>query len=374
MIYLASLVEETDDKLEGCTIIKTKAELNRVVADNRAANRVKIRRGFAQEFFTPSGLLAFVENAKALNRNLVIELDEASEILTLERFKEKLRLARSTDELISLAAMYPKEFKDTVAVLARSDLDVQGELLAASNRVSRLQATVEAQRREMEELKHSVELEQKNKYAATSRLESLIKRINYQYGVGVDERRLFELSGNRFDKIVYVKEYSRVQYMDSFLYYLKEILKILYSMPTRMLVIESFYGSLYPRMYPGLVPHFKLKERDVIAGDILMLGIQPHLMEDILKNSSNVSILIVLDRGGYQAPHLHGGNVTYFYSASDVGDLPEGIPNSRIISYSEDTLFIPLIKGFEKMDSSERVSRYSSMEITKHVIKIIEGR
>ena len=111
-----------------------------------------------------------------------------------------------------------------------------------------------------------------------------------------------------------------------------------------------------------------------MAGDILMMGMQPKLMTDILKNPSNISLLIVLDRCGYIAPHIKGENVEYLYTVSDVEDIPKEVPRSRIISYQEDTLYIPLVENFQELDKGERISKYSSMEIIKQIVSLIEGR
>lgn len=374
MIFLASLAIHIEDKLEGYQLIRTKTDLEKIIANNNEVSKVIIRQDFAQEYFTPSGILNFIQNAKALNRNLIIEVEEQSSVVIKEKFIEKLRLTRSAEELTTLSIMYPKEFKDSIDTLTKEATLQQKELLVAANKVSRLQTIIEEQRRQIQELEHSLELEHTNKYAVSAKLDVLIKRINYQYSMNIREDELFTVDSNRFDKIIYIKEYSRVQYMDSFVYYLKEILKILYNMPTRLVVIESYYGSLTPQLYPDLVPHYKLKEKDVISGDILMLGLQPKLMKDILKNSSRVAILIVLDRGMYKIPHLKGKNIEYFYTASDIKDIPEDIPKSRIFSYSENTLFIPHIKDFERLDSSIQIAKYSSMTAMKRIIQMVEGR
>ena len=141
-----------------------------------------------------------------------------------------------------------------------------------------------------------------------------------------------------------------------------------------MVVVEAYYGTLCPGQYPGFVPHNKLREKDVLSGDILMLGVQTKLMGDILKNPSGVSILIVLDRGKYRMPHIKGKNIEYFYAASDLADLPESIPKERIFSYSEETMFIPYIDNFSHLDSSGRIAKYSSMRAMKQMVKFVEGR
>ena len=185
---------------------------------------------------------------------------------------------------------------------------------------------------------------------------------------------MFQVDKNSYDKILYIKEISRVQYTDTLVYYLKEILKTLYAMPTRILVIEAYYADGKIPLYPDLVPHHNLIERDIIKGDILMLGMQPNMMQDILKNASNISILIILDRAGYSVPHVSGDNVEVLYTVSDLKDVPQGVPLGRVISYDESTQFIKYIKGFDSMDTSARIGAYSSMNIVKNIVSLLEKK
>ena len=373
MIYLASLVAQTEDKIRGYCLIKTKMELDIVVADNTKANRVIIREDFSGEYFTPTGLSSYVENARRVNPNLIIEF-ESGKILTKNSFVEKVRNVLSFEELVEVAGRYPKEYFDTIRMLTVEDTERNKELLAASSNVSRLQETIDLQKKEIEDLRDALRLEQENKMQYASKFEVLVNRINYQYNLNVYKDKMFETDSNAYDKVIYIKEITRVQYVDTFVKYLKEILKILYQMPTRLVVIEPYYATGKCVQYPELVPHYKLKESDVVYSDVLMLGVQPKLMEDILKNPSNISILVVLDRAGAKSPHILGKNVEYFYTASDIRDVPQSIPKSRMITYTADTLFIPMIKDFDKLDSSERMSKYSSMSIIKRIVSLIEGR
>ena len=374
MIYLASLTEEIKDKLEGYYFIKTKEELDKLVIDNRQFNKIIIAKDFAQTYFTPSGLNEYLENAKELNRNLVIELDSQAKAISENSLIEKLQDVWTEDDLIYLTVKYPKELLSTVRKLATENMEQQKLVLEASNTVSRLQSIIDNLTLEKENSEYALKIEQGNKFSIQSKLDALVKRINYQYNVKVDSESLFRETSNRFDKVLYFKEITRVQYIDTFVYYLREIFKVLYGLPTRFVVVESYYAASKIPLYPDLVAHHELKERDVLSGDILMLGYQPNLMKDIVKNSSNVSLLIVLDRGGYKTPHLYGNNVEYFYIVSDLKDVSKDIPLSRVISYSEATLFIPHIGEFQSLDNSERMARYSSMGIMKKMIALLEGR
>lgn len=371
-MYLASLEEEMKDKVAGYTFIHTKEDLDRVVANNTIANTIVIRSDFSGKFFTPSGLENYVENARRINPNINIELDDVNAVMSYDGIINKLERCRNIEEIMQLMITYEKEFTDVIRELIRARALNRRTMLEFSNQVSRLQSIVNGYASEVEDLSIALSQEQENKLQYQARLFSLINRINYQYNVGVDKNKLFVVKGNEYDKILYFKEVSRVQYTDSFIYYLKEILKVLYNMPTRLTVIESFYATGKVRQYPNLKPHHSLVEEDVLSGDILMLGVQPNLMLDILRNPSHISILIILDRAGYEVPHVVGGNVEYIYLASDVKDVPEDIPKSRIISYQEDTLFIKYIKGFKDMDHAQRISQYSSSKLMKSIVQLIE--
>lgn len=372
MMYLASLEEGMKDKVKGYNFVHTKEELDRVVADNTVANTILIRGDFSAKFFTPSGLVNYVNNAMTLNRNLSIEIDKKSDVVDYDRIICKLQNCRNIEEIMHVMVSYEKEFLDVIRELINARAVNRKTMLEFSNQVSRLQSVVNDYKSEVEDLKIALGQEQENKLQYQARLFALINRINYQYDAKVDKNKLFVVKGNEYDRILYFKEVSRVQYTDSFIYYLKELLKVLYGMPTRLVVVESYYATGKVKQYPNLKPHHNLVEEDVLSGDILMLGLQPNLMSDILKNPSRISVLIVLDRAGYESPHILGDNVEYFYMASDIKDVPDDVPKTRIISYQEDTLFIKYIKDFEKMDHAKRISEYSSSKLVRSIINLIE--
>ena len=374
MKYVATLAEEINDKLEGRVRVTTRRQLDRLVVETVSeASTVILREDFVNKYFTPSGLVSYINNVRLINKALAFDISDIKGLESVSKFAKRIAGVRDFSELIMLASKYENEFMDTIKTLCKNELRMNDSTLAMESRISTLLATVDAQDKEIEALRHQVVNEQKNKYAVENKLNALVARINYQYNVGVDKNKLFLVDSNSFDKILYIKEITRVQNVDSFIYYLHQILSTIYAMPTRLCVVESYYATGKPKLYPNLVPHYALRERDVIQGDILMLGLQPKLMQDILRNASNISILIVLDRGGYEYPHIKGDNVEYFYTASDLEDVPKDIPKTRVISYSEDTLNIPYIDGFEKMDSSRKIAEYSSLPIVKKIISVLEG-
>lgn len=371
MIYLASLVEETKDKVEGYKIIHTKRELDAIVVNTREFNKVIIRPDFAHEFFTPTGLTEYIANVKSFNYNVNIVLDFENNSESRSTMITKISECRNIYELNMLQNAHEKEFMDTLQYLIKRDTDDYNQMLLYSSQVSRLQSIVEGLKAELDEKDKVIEMEAENKLSYQSKFHALVSRINYQYNVTVDKNKLFHVDQNSYDKVLYIKEITRVQYVDSLIYYLKEICRIMFSMPTRILVIESYYANGKIHLYPNLVPHHELTERDVISGDVLMLGMQPNIMQDILKNSSNISLLIILDRSGYSVPHLSGENVEVMYTVSDIKDLPDNIPLGRVISYSDKTQYIKYIKDFDKIDASAKISEYSSMQIVKNIMNLL---
>lgn len=374
MMYLASLTEEMRDKVDGYKFIHTKMELDAIIVNNLVSNKVVIRRDFAHEFFTPIGLIEYIRNVRKINYNIVIEIDNSDEVVTKDNLIDKMRNCRNIEELIQLAVFHDTEFMDVLNFLIQHRDSDYKQMLEFSNQVARLQSIVDGLHSDIEEKDYQLATEQRNKYAAQAKLHALISRINYQYNVGIDRSKIFEVDKNSYDKILYIKEITRVQYIDTFVYYLKEILKTIYTMPTRVLVIEGYYADGKIPQYPDFKPHHSLIERDVLKGDILMLGMQSNLMQDILKNASNISILIVVDRAGYSVPHIWGDNVEVLYTASDLKDVSADINLGRVISYNEDTLFIKYIEEFDKLDASGRISAYSSMSLMKKVISLLERK
>lgn len=373
MIYSASLVELDEDIMNGYYPIKTREELDRIVATLGSYNKVIIRKDFAIENFTPQSLSEYIENCGIVNPNLIFVVDKEAEMYTLDNFIQKMMAVSSVEELIDLAIQNEKQFFSCYKTLIEHSNDINMRLVQAGGTIAKQKEANDALQRELDNVNHQLDIEYRNKTYNVNALDSLVSRINNQYGGAVDKKRLFVNENNRYDRVLYIKEVTRVQFVDSLVYYLKEILRVVYQMPVRVLTIESYYATSKIELYPYLTPHYKLKERDVVSGDILMLGVQPKLMRDILKNPSNISILIVLDRDGYQVPHIIDDNVEYFYTVSDVKDRPSNVPEARTISYSPTTLNIPLISGFDKLDPTAKVGKYSSLSIVKKIIDVLNN-
>lgn len=371
MIYLASLDEGIEDKLNRYVILHTREQVSEVVIDNQHSNTIIFRKDFISKYFTPSGFDEFRQGLRKINPNLIIRLEEDLDMVNFDSVIQKINMTQTLEELLMLISHYPKEVFDTVKKLAQGVEDQRDKFLEFSAQISELQNRNLSLTDEKDELERELSLQQLTDESIKSRLNILISRINYQYGVNYNIDKTFVVDENSFDKIIYIKEVTRVQYVDTFIYYLKEILKIVYGMPTRLVVIESYYADSKPPLYPGLKPHYELTHEDILSGDILMMGMQSKTMSDILKNASNISFLIVLDRAGYSEPHITGNNVEYLFTVSDMKDIPESIDKTRIISYQADTLNIPFIDRFNELDTSNQMSLYSSFPITKSIIDLL---
>ena len=282
---------------------------------------------------------------------------------------------KTPEELIYAITRKPKEVIDTIQMLGDEYLSTTRETLVANNKISTLHLRnamllskleeVEEERKKLISLKNDFE----------SKFDTLLSRINFRYDKNIQESKMFQVSGNKYDKVLYIKEITRIHYTDTLVYYLQEILKTLYGVPVRLVVMEPPYAYAKASMYPRCKPHFDLTYNDVYEEDIFMAGFQPNLMQDILKNSSSVNYLIILDRSGYAIPHVYGENVEIIYCVSDIKDMEgQAIPMDRVISYSDTTMTIPFIPGFDTLSIEERMRRYSSMEITKKLIELIERR
>lgn len=374
MIYLASLEEGIDDKLNRYVILHTREAVADVVIDNNHANTIIFRKDFISKYYTPSGFEEFMESARKVNPNLIMKMEEDLDMINFDKMTQKVNATKTLEELMTLISYYPNEVYDTIKRITGTIETHKEKFLEYSAQISELQNRNLNLTAEKEELEKRLELQQLSDESLKSRHNILVSRINYQYGINYNADKTFVVDENSFDKIIYIKEVTRVQYIDTFIYYLREILKIIYGMPTRTVVIESYYADSKPPLYPDLKPHYELNHEDILSGNILMLGMQPKIMIDVLKNASNISFLIVLDRAGYSEPHITGENVEYFFTASDIHDLPETFDKTRIISYDDSTLSIPFIDRFNELDTSNKMALYSSFSITKSIIDLLNTK
>jgi hypothetical protein len=376
--FLCTINITSEDKLSNKNFIMTLEDLNKIVIDNKSNNKVILRKDFINKYFPYNQVQEFKNNVSKINPNLILETENYT--ISTEVNNEIVNLIKDNmnkDDLTMLLQFKSYEFIETIyKLIERYDENKNFELEGASI-ISSLRETVDQLNNELNIIKDNLDKEIKNKLDLQNKLSVLINRINYTHNIGINEDMLFNYDNNSYDKVIYIKEITRVQYVDTLILILQEILRLIYGMPTRLLIIEGYYSNGKTALYPNLKPHYKLTEKDVLSGDILMVGYQPKLFKDIMNNPSNISIIIILDRGGYSIPHLIGDNVEYLFTVSDLSDLKyleTHVPLSRIISYKEDTLYIPHIKDFNKLSINQQVQKYSSLKIMKQIISLIEGR
>ena len=374
MIYLASLEEGIEDKLNRYVILHTREEVANVVIDCTHANTIIFRNDFISKYYTPSGFEEFISSTRRVNPNIIIKLDEELGSTKFDEMTQKINRTRTLEELMTLISYYPNEVYDTIKSITSNIEEHKEQFLGYSAQISELQNRNLSLTQEAEELLRQLELQQLTDESIKSRLNILISRINYQYGINYNADKTFVVDKNSYDKVIYIKEITRVQYIDTFIYFLREILKVIYGMPTRTVVIESYYADAKVPLYKDLKPHYELTHEDVLSGNILMLGMQPKIMTDVLKNASNISFLIVLDRAGYSEPHITGDNVEYLFTASDMSDVPDTIDKSRVISYDENNLSIPYIERFDELDMTNKMALYSSFPITKSIVDLLNTK
>lgn len=373
MIYEARLTYDNDVVIKGNRCITTPAELYQIVL-YKDTTEIYINREFADAFFTPSGLSDFIENAALVNPSCTVTADADVRDFNMKAIRA-LSSYQSVEEVVFQMQAHPREMMGLIKLLCANYTDTYSETLVANNKVSALQLQNSELLEKLENKTQEYTRLLENKSLVEARLGTLVGRINYSYEKDIDPTQFLQIEGeNHYTKILYVKERTRVRYVDTLLYYLKEILKTLYNVPARGVVIAPYYSYGGIKLYNGYEPSYDLSYTQLYQSDIYMPGFQPGIMRDILKNPSNVEYLIILDRCGFDVPHVLGDKVEYIYTMSDLEDNYDSTILQRIISYSHKTLYIQHIQDFNELSIEERVSRYSSMPILKFLVELLERR
>ena len=373
MTYEARLTYDNDVIIRGDRCVTTPQELYQALV-YKDTSEIRISREFAEKFFTPSGLSDFVQNAATVNPHCTIIVDADVQDFHM-RAVNALASYTSPEEVMYQLQAHPREMMEIIKALCANYTETYSETLVANNKVSTLQLQNSELQKKLEDLNADYQRLLSDKALVESKLGMLVGRINYSYEKDIDTSQFLQIEEkSRFARILYIKERTRVRYMDTLIYYLKEVLKTLYSVPAREVVIGPYYSYGGIKMYPWLRPSFDLSYSKIYQSDIYMPGFQPNVMADILKNPSNVEYLIVLDRCGFDVPHILGDNVEYVYTMSDMSDNYDRIDPKRVISYSHNTLFVPHITGFDELSVEDRMVRYSSMQIMKSLIGMLEQK
>lgn len=370
MRYVAVKDIDNDIIIQGDGCITSLAELYTVLVEPETTE-IEIRSCFVKEFFTYTALCDFVENAASVVPNVRVWVADAiadnvsSAVEEISEFKDP-------DEFIYALEYNPNKVISTIQTLCKTYTQANEESTIANNKIATMLVQIDDLQRQLREAEEQNQRLNKLANETHAQLHALVSRVNFKYEKAIKADEMFLAKSHKYNRVLYLKELSRVHYTDTLVYYIKEILKTLYSAPVRSVVIEPYYSYGRESLYEGYVPHWELTYQDVYSGDILMAGYQPKLMRDILQNSNHVHYLIILDRGGYREPHVSGLNVNTIYLASDVKDVPSDIPQNKVITYDSSTLNIPYIEDFDKLSIEDRIQKYSSMPVTKELIKILE--
>lgn len=370
MKYVAIDKVDNDILLRGDECATNQSELYKALVD-KMTTEIEIRKSFADKFFTYSSLCDFVEHAAAIAPHITVTVQDVV-YDNLSQAVKAIMTLRSTDDFIYAMESNPNFVLGTIHSLCRFYNDVHDEQSVANNKIASLAVQVDDVNRAMAKLKARNEVLQKDNHELTAKLTSMVNRANFRYEKTINPDELMVAKSNNYNRILYIKEITRVHYVDTLVYYLQEIMRTLYGVPVRSVAIEPYYAYTRAEMYNNYVPHWQLRYSDVYSGNIFMAGYQPKVMTDVLQNANRVNFLIVLDRGGYMVPHIDCRNVSYIYTASDLKDVPEKIKKEDVISYSEATLNIPYIEDFDELSPEQRIQKYSTMAVCKRLINALE--
>lgn len=371
MIYVCSSEVDLNNTLEGKTVITTIDKLYQIVVRSDC-EEIHINKDFAEANFTTLKLNNFIEEVSKLNPDIKIIADS----LVINPFKDSIGLINSikSKEDLMKYMMLNKDatFKLFKYLCANNNKSIE-DSLSYGNKLNTLQLEllINKQELDIERDKYSHLAELYN--LSRTKLDLVLSRIKYTTGKNLDMSILsgIDVKFSKYDRILYIKEITRVKYIDTLLYYLQEILAVTYSVPARLVVVEAAFAYKRARLYPRCKSQLELTYRDIAQEDIFMAGFNNNLMSMILLNTSNVPYLIVLDRCGWEVPLLYGDNVETIYTASDLEDLEHEDIND-VISYSKDSLYVPFIKDFDILPPEVKIQKYSEMTVVKRLLDILE--
>lgn len=371
MKYVALLKPDNDLIIQGITCIVNLQELYTNVWLPECSE-IEIRQEFADKYFTYQGLIAFINSIAAIFPDKTITV-ENSVYKNIDTAARDIMYYETPQEFEYALTRNPKRTMQTVHELCRYYFDTQDDSMRASNKLATFLMQVTTLEKELETKNKQLDDLTNRLNNANATIHALGSRMAFQYNKTTDVNAQFELDENQFIKVLYIKEISRVHYTDTLLYYLSEIVQTLYGEPIRQVVIGPYYSYMQHEMYPGFKPHWNLTYQDVYDSNIYMAGFQPKVTHDILQNANHVHFLVVLDRSGCNAPFIKGNNVEVLYTVSDLKDAAS-LDKQHVISYSDETLYIPYIEDFENNSSEDKIKKYSTMPIMKTLIEYLERR
>lgn len=375
MKYITTLEEDSSVILNGDRCITSIQELYQVLLLSDTTEIV-LTKDFTEKYFTVSGIKVFIESASLINSNVLIHTSEIDASLQVDQV-EQVNGLKTREDFMHALLFREKEILSTVQYLCDYYNESVQENVAANNKIATLYLINSQLEKKLKEQDSSYSKLMDVKNDLEAKLKTLVSRINYNYNKGVEPNKITQVTGHRYDRLLYIKEISRIHFTDTMIQYLQEILKITYGVPCRLVVIEPEYAYARCKLYPRCKPYYDLTKQDVFQSDIVMAGMQSKLLEDIIHNPAHMNYLIILDRSGYSVPHVYGSNIELVYTVSDLDDLDKlgiTVDASRVIAYDERTLNIPYVSGFTSMSLEERMKTYSSMSIIQSLLDMLERR
>jgi hypothetical protein len=371
MNYYAAIGDIEEALVSGYSLVRDLGDLFRVVS-MQDTRQITMENDFCDKYFTPTTLENFIAQSKQVNKFLEFKVNP-SRVRSVKEGLKALSLASSSEEVVDMLIRDPQISKEILR-LAKEESSDREEILASSAKLNSLYLENAELERQIESVRKKLDILREENQLLETKLGVVVSRIKYRHERKFEVDDLMSINCNfiEYSKILYIKEITRVKYVDSTVNYLQEILRSLKGVPARLVVIEPPYAYGRRSLYPKLADFTDLTYQDVHHSDIFMAGFQSELMKDILRNPSRRNFLIILDRGGYTHNHVTGKGVETIYTVSDLNDLEGTYSPGNVISYKKSTLNIPHIAGFEGLDEESRISKYSSLPIIQSFVEFLE--
>lgn len=249
------------------------------------------------------------------------------------------------------------------------------ELLAKDNQISTLLLEAKTTQNLLDEKRNELDEIYKMYHQILYIHQTLVYKINKQYGIAYeDDNSLgYRVNNSTYTNILYLKELSNVRFTTSLFYYLQTILNSLNISHTRAIIIEKPGNFSSQLRYRDYILTSQMNIGNLKSSDLLMIGYQKDIMLAILQNVVFNKYLLILDRSGADNEFLSGSKIQSVYLMNDIEDNKiYRKPIDRIISYSKKTMHIPYVEDFNKLDSTNKLSKYSEFKIINNLLKIIE--
>lgn len=373
MDYVCSYKVDDKNIYSGKEYIMDMPTLYKVIVD-KDVGEITIESDFAEDNFTPPyGVSQFIEDVNRINPTVRINVPE-SMVKSYEKDIELLKAFTDPEDVLFYAMKNKGKFMNILHMLCKQYSEKHVDSLISNNKLASMHLElIDTKTKLAESLNKSEELEGRL-YEERHGLETLLARIRYAHEVDINREFLdcIAIDHCNYSKVLYVKEITRVHFVDTLIHYIQEICKTLYNVPARLVVIEPLDAYSIAYQYPQCAPHLSLTKKDVAYGDIFMAGFQQSIMRDVLLNTGRVPYLIILDRSKRREPVVKGDKVEMIYTVSDIEDLEEELEADRVISYDEQTQNIGYIEGFEDMSFRDKVKKYSSMKVVQYIMDLLE--